>query len=132
MLAWFATIPLLFAQAAAKGGGAARGGDDSGLSTILPLVLIPVLFYFVMLRPQQQQERKRKDMLGTLKKNDRVLTSAGMYGTVVSIDTDQDRVVLRVDDDKGTRIAFTRASIVRVLDGAQDKEKEKTKAAETA
>lgn len=125
----FATIPLLFAQAAAKG-GAARG-DDSGLTTMWPLILIPVLFYFIMVRPQQQQERKRKDMLGTLKKNDRVLTSSGIYGTVISVDNDQDRVVLRVDDDKGVKIPFSRASIVRVLEQAQDKEKDKSKTGET-
>jgi preprotein translocase subunit YajC len=124
----FASIPLLFAQAAAKG-GAARGGDDSGLGQMWPLILIPVIFYFVMLRPQQAQERKRKDMLSALKKNDRVLTAAGIYGTVLSVDNDQDKVVLRVDDDKGVKLAFNRASIVRVLDGAQ--EKDKSKASET-
>lgn len=126
----FASMPLLFAQGAAKG-GAARGGDDSGLSTLWPLMVIPVIFYFIMFRPQQQQERKRKDMLSALKKNDRVLTTAGIYGTVVSIDNDQDKVVLRVDDDKGGRMTFTRASIVRVLDGTQDKDKDKSKAGET-
>lgn len=119
----FTTIPVLFAQAGAK--GAARG-DDTGLSTMWPLVLIPVIFYFIMIRPQQQQERKRKDMLGALKKNDRVLTSAGIYGTVISIDNDQDKVVLRVDDDKGVKIPFSRASIIRVLDQAQEKDKSKT------
>lgn len=117
-----ATVPLMFAQAAAK--GAARGGDDSGFATLWPLIVIPVIFYFVMLRPQQQQERKRKDMLGAIKKNDRVLTTAGIYGTVLSIDNDQDKVVLRVDDDKGGRLTFTRASIVRVLDTAQEKDKD--------
>lgn len=121
MLDLFATIPLLFAQAAAKGG--ARGGDDPGYATLLPLMFIPVIFYFVMYRPQQQQERKRKDMLGALKKNDRVLTTAGIYGTVLSIDNDQDKVVLRVDDDKGGRLSFTRASIIRVLETTQDKDK---------
>ena len=55
-------------------------------------------------------------MIDALKKNDKVLTTAGIYGTVVSVDAEHDRVVLRVDDDRGVKVAFTKASIVRVLD----------------
>jgi preprotein translocase subunit YajC len=66
-------------------------------------------------------------MLTALKRNDRVLTGAGIYGTVVSVDENADRVVLRIDDDRGVKVAFSKASIVRVLDadkGAGAKEKE--------
>ena len=90
---------------------------------------IPVLFYFMFIRPNMQQERKRKQMLEALKKNDRVLTSAGIYGTVMSIDSEGDRVVLRIDDDRGVKVAFSRASVVRVVEASADKEKDK--AAET-
>lgn len=96
-------------------------------STLFMLMPVIVLFYFMMIRPQQQQERKRKQMVDALKRNDRVLTAAGIYGTVISVDTDADRVVLRVDDDKGVKIPFSKASIVRVLESA-----EKEKAAEPA
>ncbi len=123
MQALFAAIPLLFAQAAAKGGG---GGEPSSLYTWAPLLPLPIIFYFLMIRPQQQMERKRKDMLDALKKNDRVLTTAGIYGTVHSIDNEQDKVVLRVDDDKGVRLAFSRASIVRVVEVSSEKDKSKT------
>ena len=64
-------------------------------------------------------------MIDALKKNDKVLTSAGIYGTVVSVDEEDDRVVVRVDDDRGVKVAFSKASIVRVLDGSADKSKEK-------
>jgi preprotein translocase subunit YajC len=64
-------------------------------------------------------------MLGALKKNDKVLTAAGIFGTVVAVDDDHDRIVLRVDDDRGVRIAFNRGSVVRVLDGSSDKATEK-------
>ncbi len=63
-----------------------------------------------MIRPQQQQEKKRREMIDALKKNDKVLTSAGIYGTVVSVDNEDDRVVVRVDDDRGVKIAFSKAS----------------------
>ena len=70
-------------------------------------------------------------MMSALKKNDKVLTSAGIYGTVVSVDDDSDRVVLRIDDDRNVKVAFSRVSVVRVFDGSE-KGKEKEKASETA
>jgi preprotein translocase subunit YajC len=60
-------------------------------------------------------------MLGALKKNDRVVTSGGIYGTVVSVEPDGDKVVLRVDDDRGIKITFSRASVTRVLEEAPAK-----------
>lgn len=122
----FADFTLLFAQQAAKGDG---GGGL--LPQLMPLLVIMALFYIIMIRPQQQQERKRKEMINALKKNDRVLTQAGIYGTVVSVSPDSDRVVVRVDDDRNVRLEFSRASISRVIDAAE-KEKEKGKAADLA
>lgn len=119
-----ALIPLL-AQAPAA------NPQPSILTTFLPFLPVLIIFYFLMIRPQQQQERKRREMIGAMKKNDKVLTAAGIYGTVMSIDADADKVVLRVDDERGVKLAFSRASIVRVLDGPE-KDKDKDKAAETA
>jgi preprotein translocase subunit YajC len=79
-----------------------------------------------LIRPQQQQEQKRRSLLDTMKKNDKVVTTSGMYGTVMSVDAIQDKVVLRVDDEKGVRLAFTKASIARVIDSAADKSAEST------
>jgi len=104
-------LPFLFAQAPA-------GGAESPASQFLqflPLLSAIPIFYFLLIRPQQQQEKKRREMIDRVKKNDKVLTSAGMYGTVMSVDSESDRVVLRLDDDGKVKVTFTRASIVRVL-----------------
>ena len=62
-------------------------------------------------------------MLGGLKKNDRVVTSSGIYGTVVSVDRDADRVTLRVDESANAKLTVTLASIGRVLrDGGDSPE----------
>ncbi len=120
----------LLAQAQGKvpAPGAAAPPEANPLLTLLPFLPVLVLWYFMMIRPQRRQEQVRQTMLSALKKNDRVLTSGGVYGTVVSIDADQDKVVLRVDDDKGVRLTVSRASVVRVL-GDPDREKDKTPAA---
>src|SRR5262245_235711 len=120
-------LPLLFAQRA----GGAQGGDG-GLFQFLILIGPPILLYYLIFgRHHQQQERKRREMIDALKKNDRVLTQAGIYGTVGSVSPENDRVVLRVDDDRNVRLEFSKASIVRVLEAAE-KDKEKDKAAELA
>ncbi|MFO0889664.1 MAG: preprotein translocase subunit YajC [Isosphaeraceae bacterium] len=103
---------LLFAQEA---------GNASPWSGILILLPIPFLLYFMIWLPQQQQEKKRRGMIEALKKNDKVVTAGGIYGTVVSVDPSLDKLVLRIDDDKGVRITMTRSSVVRVLDGGSEK-----------
>jgi preprotein translocase subunit YajC len=111
MFGLFSGLPILFAQAPQ---GAAKP-EANWLVQYAPLLPIPIIFYFLLLRPQQQQEKKRREMINKLKKNDKVVTASGMYGTVMSVDDDGDRVVLRLDDDGKVKISFTRASIVRVL-----------------
>ncbi len=108
----FPEFDLLFAQEAGGGGG---------WSSLLIMLPIPFLLYFMIWLPQQQQEKKRRSLIEALKKNDKVLTAGGIYGTVVSVDPSQDKLVLRIDDDKGVRITMTRSSVTRVLDGGSEK-----------
>jgi preprotein translocase subunit YajC len=136
MPSFFAQIPVLFADNAAAGGAAVNPNPSVGLITYLPyLVIFGLWFYLILLRPQQKQESARRKMIEALKKNDKVLTSAGIYGTVVSVDSEQDRVVIRIDDDRNIKVVFSRSSIARVLETTDEKEKDKAskeKAAEIA
>ena len=86
--------------------------QQSGLTQILFLyVPIFLIFYFFIIRPQRQQQKKIKEMLDALKKNDEVVTTCGIHGTVVIV---KDKtVVLRVDE--GCRIEFDRESIASVI-----------------
>ena len=88
--------------------------QQSGLTQILfmyvPIILI---FYFLIIRPQRQQQKKIKEMLANLKKNDEVITTSGIHGTVAIIK--EKTVVLRVDE--GCRIEFERESIASVTSG---------------
>ena len=102
------------------------------LTTFLPFVPVLFVFYFLMIRPQQQQERKRKAMIEAMSKGDDVLTGAGIYGTVMSINTEEDKVVLRVDDDRGVKMSFSRSSIVRVFESGSSKKKDKEKVSEAS
>jgi preprotein translocase subunit YajC len=73
-------------------------------------VPIIAIFYFLIIRPQRQQQKKVKEMLDNLKKNDEVITTSGIHGTVAIMK--EKTVVLRVDE--GCRIEFDRESIASV------------------
>ena len=56
-------------------------------------------------------------MIDALKKNDKVVTAGGIYGTVVSVDPAGDKLVLRIDDDKGVKLTMSRSSVMRSARG---------------
>ena len=57
------------------------GGLNQFLFLFAPLLLI---WYLLVIRPQQSQRRKLQEMLASLKTGDRVVTSGGVYGTIVA------------------------------------------------
>jgi preprotein translocase subunit YajC len=71
-------------------------GVGGSLPMLLPLLLIPVL-YFVMIRPQQKRQKQWQEMLGTVKAGDKITTSGGIRGIVLSIKDDS--IVIRVAPD---------------------------------
>jgi preprotein translocase subunit YajC len=78
----------------------ATGG---GLLTFLPLVVIMVIFYVMLILPAQRRQKKTNEMLGALKSGDKVLTSGGIYGTIVGLETDA--VQLRIADQVKVKVA---------------------------
>jgi preprotein translocase subunit YajC len=79
----------------------------------LPLVLLFALFYFLMIRPMQKQRKEQESLLSALKKNDEVVTSGGILGTVWSIKEGGEEVTLKLEGD--TKIRVLKSSIVRIL-----------------
>jgi preprotein translocase subunit YajC len=84
---------------------------DFGL-LLLPLLFI--LFWLIVLRPAQRKQQQERDALvSNLKKNDKVLTTGGIYGTVITVSDKEDEVVVKVDDN--TRLRMLKSSIMRNL-----------------
>ena len=80
-----------------------------GITPVLMMVGIFAIFYFLMIMPQQRRQKKWQAMLDTIKSGDRVTTSGGIKGTVLSIK--DDAVVLRLPPDN-IKIEVARSSIV--------------------
>ena len=110
------------APAGGEGGGdGGQGGSPGGGilgSPMMIIVIIFFIFYFLVIRPQSKERKKREEILKQVKKRDKVITTAGIHGTVVTA-TDTD-VVLEVAD--GVRLKFERSAIWQVKSRAEDGE----------
>jgi len=83
------------------------------LMQMLPMLLIfGAIMYFFMIRPNQKREKERREMLASLSKGDKVVTSGGICGSIVGL-TDK-TVVLRVGDDRNMKMEFLRGAISQV------------------
>ncbi len=97
-------------------------GGGNPLSSLFPaMVAIMLLAYFMFVRPQQQKERQYQHMLESLKENDHVQTTGGIYGVVTGVHRDAERVTLRVDDATGAKIKVGMWAIAQVISDDKDK-----------
>jgi preprotein translocase subunit YajC len=94
-----------FAQTAADGSGGTMG-------LILPLLIMVPVFYFLIIRPQQQRAKQQKQMLGALRRGDRVVTNGGIVGTVAKVISDTE---VAVDIAENVRVRVIRSMISQVL-----------------
>ncbi|MHC4111209.1 MAG: preprotein translocase subunit YajC [Planctomycetota bacterium] len=68
---------------------------------LIPLMLVVV---FMLFRGPQKQKQQRKQLVQSLKKNDRVQTIGGIIGTIVNIKGDE--VTLKIDESNNTKITI--------------------------
>jgi preprotein translocase subunit YajC len=54
-------------------------------TSLVPLGLLVVVFYFVLIRPQQRKAREHAALLKAVKAGDRVITTSGIVGVVLSV-----------------------------------------------
>ena len=90
----------------------------SSIGLFLPIILMVGIMYLLMIRPQQSRQKKWQAMLEQLKAGDRIVTSGGMRGAILSMKDDS--VILRVPPDN-LKIEVTRASIVTVITDEEEK-----------
>jgi preprotein translocase subunit YajC len=98
--------------------------SGAGMTSLLMMVAIFAVFYFLLIMPQQKKQKKWQGMLANLKAGDRVTTTGGMVGIIVSIrqgsGTDTGSIIIRVaPDNLKIEIARNAVAAVTVDDGAQ-------------
>jgi preprotein translocase subunit YajC len=76
-----------------------------------------VVFYFVLIRPQQKKAKQHAEMLKTVRPGDKVVTSGGIVGMVLSV-KEKGGMTIRSADAK---IEITRAAIAEITERGNEK-----------
>ncbi len=97
---------------------APQGGG--GIAAFLPFFLIMVIIYFLMIRPQGKKRKEKQNMLGALKKGDKVITIGGIHGTVVGIKNQGKIFVLKID--KNLNININRSAIAGLANSVTEQD----------
>tara|TARA_B100000809_G_C14778068_1_gene401953 strand:+ start:209 stop:559 length:351 start_codon:yes stop_codon:yes gene_type:complete len=85
----------------------AQVGPSGGLQPFLPLILILAVFYFLLIRPQMKRQKEHKSLVDSLKRNDSIVTTGGMYGRIVEVT--ESTVVIEVASN--VKVKFDKSQI---------------------
>jgi preprotein translocase subunit YajC len=80
----------------------AQVGGTGGIMAFLPLVIIMGIFYVLLILPAQRRQKKTQEMINALKNGDKVITTGGLYGTIVGIENDA--IQLRIADQVKVKV----------------------------
>ncbi len=92
-----------------QGDGASSGGGMVSMLVMFGLVMI--VMYFFMIRPQQKRQKEHQQMLTAIKKGDKIVTTAGIHGTVS--ETDEKTMTLQIADN--VKMKFEKTAIASKL-----------------
>ncbi|MBI1850806.1 MAG: preprotein translocase subunit YajC [Planctomycetes bacterium] len=83
------------------------------------------IMWFLVIRPQKKQQKERQAMLSSLRKNDKILSTGGIYGVVMNVKDDE--VVVRIDDSANIRVKMARSAVAEITsrDGEDDEKESK-------
>jgi preprotein translocase subunit YajC len=116
------SLLVCLAQTGAAGSGVAGTGTAGAgqpgsifesLYSLAPILMIGVVAYLLMFRPMQKEKKQREALLSQIKKNDDVLLTSGIYGSVVGVAEDKDEITVKIADN--TRIRVVKSAIARNL-----------------
>lgn len=120
-----AFLTLLAWQPAARPSGGGGGGTAAGpaapggpmqlLNTLFPLIIVGFIYFF-MLRPMNKQRKEQEEIQKGLQKGTRVVTNAGIIGTIHELD---EREVV-IETYERTRIRVLRDTVTKKYDPAAE------------
>lgn len=111
----FATLFSLAQQPAAG-----QVAQRNMLTALLPFIAVFAIFYLLLIMPQRKKQKKHMDLVENLKPGDRIVTTAGIFGTVMGVQ--KDRIELKIAAN--VKIDITKSAVGVIL-GATDTSPEK-------
>lgn len=105
LLTTFASLPVLILQ---------DGAEEGGGPSMFVILLVPLaIFWFVAIMPERRERKRKQQMLSELKKNDRILTTGGMYATVAAVN--ENDITIKFDDGP-VRVRALKSAIASVIE----------------
>lgn len=86
---------------------AAPSGTMVTFMNIAPLILIFVIFWFLLIRPQQKRMKEHREMIGAVKKGDRVVTGGGLLGKVTKVNDEE----IEIDLGGGQKVTALKGTL---------------------
>ncbi len=88
------------------------------------IMVLVILFMFIVVMPamNRRQKREQEQLLTSLKRGAKILTSGGIVGTIVSAKEGEDEIVIRSED---TRLRIKRSVVAQII-GTDESEAAKT------
>lgn len=100
-----------FLTTALQGSPAAPQAGPSMLSALIPFVAVFAIFWLLIILPQRKKQKKHVEMVNNLKPGDKIVTSGGIFGTVMGVNPD--RIEVKVSSN--TVIEITKSAIAVIL-----------------
>lgn len=103
------TIAAFMMSVQAAQPGRPQGG--SFITALVPFILVFVIFYLLIVMPQKNRQKKHQAMVEALKPGDQIVTSGGIYGTIMGVQPD--RIELKVAAN--VKIDITKSAVAVIL-----------------
>ena len=81
------------------------------LTMLVPFAVMFLIFYMLVFRPQSKARKEHEQMVKNLRKHDEVVTTGGLFGTVVNVKPDS--ITLKIDEN--VRVEVEPSAIVRLV-----------------
>ena len=100
-----------FFFAAQQGSGAPAARQPSMLGFLLPFVLVFAIFYILIIMPQRKKQKKHMELVENLRPGDKVVTTAGIFGTVTGVQPDR----IKLNIASNVEIFITKSAVGVIL-----------------
>jgi preprotein translocase subunit YajC len=116
------TLSAFFASAQQAAPGARPSPQGSMLTALIPFVLVFAIFYLLIILPQRKKQKRHLEMVENLKPGDRIITTGGIYGTIMGVAKDRIEVKIAAN----TKIEITKGAIGVILGRGEQAAPEKS------
>lgn len=90
---------------------ASPAGGGNFITALIPFILVFVIFYLLIIMPSRKRQKKHQAMVEKLKSGDKIITTGGIYGTVMGVQ--KDRIELKISAN--VKVDITKNAVSAIL-----------------